>query len=110
MVTPLKQTFAYKNLIIKVEDLTKTEELIATQSSIQRSNRAMAQEKENSILGTKVQEATNLTLEAKKICVSKPTYDCPDSIPSNTRSSNDMIISQLTAKVTKLTSKMEYLH
>ena len=45
MVTPLKQTFAYKNLIIKVEDLTKTEELIATQSSIQRSNRAMAQEK-----------------------------------------------------------------
>ena len=66
MVTPLKQTFAYKNLIIKVEDLTKTEELIATQSSIQRSNRAMAQEKENSILGTKVQEATNLTLEAKK--------------------------------------------
>ena len=100
----------YNNLIIQIEDLIKAVTLVASHYFSRRSNRVIAQAKEKSCICTKVENITNLALEAKEIWTTKPTHDYPDNIPSNVRSSYDVFISLLITKVEKLTSEMEYLH
>ena len=51
-----------------------------------------------------------MVLAAKGLCATQSTHQDPDNIPSNTRTSNDTIVSQLPAQVAKLVSDMEPFH
>ena len=51
-----------------------------------------------------------MVLAAKELCATQSTDQYSGNIPSNTRTSNDKIVSQLPAQVTKLASDMEPFH